>query len=349
MVLLEGFQPSRELLERLVKIPGVSGFEDRIREELRSLVEGLGRVEVDRVGNLVLHLGGSGPRILIAAHMDELGLVVTGIGEDGLLAFRKLGGIDDSILPSTHVLVHGSKGPVPGVIGAEPPHLRMTRKGDEKPRPWYELRIDVGADSRDEAVSLGVDVLDPVTFQKQVSYLAGGKYIATRGLDDRAGCSALVELAKLVSAGEVEPRAEVILAWTVQEEVGIRGARALSTEYKPDAFIAVDTSTCCHPAITGDLRLGKGPVLRAVDNYYIAHPGLAKAIVAAAREHGVPLQVATAGGGTDAGAFQLQGVPSAAVSAPVKYTHSLVEKMHLGDYRDWVRALAAIITSPPTL
>ncbi len=334
---------SREILEKLLLVPGIPGYEDLVREEIKKLVGGAGRLWEDRVGNLVLELGGEGPRILVAAHMDELGLVVTGIDSNGLLSFRKLGGIDDSILPGTHVIVHTSKGPIEGVIGVEPPHLRMVRENADKPKPWHQLRIDIGAESREEAEEMGVRVLDQVTFKKLISYPGRGKMISARGLDDRAGCATLVELARDIAEGKVRPRAEVILAWTVQEEVGLRGARALAARLQPDYFIAVDTMTCCHPAITGSLAPGKGPVLRAIDNAHIAPPRLVRKIEGIAREKGMPVQLATAGGGTDAAAFQLVGVPSIGISVPMKYTHSLVETVHLGDYALWRRLLAAIL------
>ncbi|MEB3806023.1 MAG: M42 family metallopeptidase [Desulfurococcales archaeon] len=346
MPYLETLTPDRTLLEDLILLPGAPGYEDRVRDYLREIASKYGRVEEDKIGNLLLHLGGRGPRIVIAAHMDEIGLVVTGIEDNGLLSFRKLGGIDDAILPARHVLVHGEKGAIPGVIGAEPPHLRFasrTARQESQVKPWYELRIDVGAESGDEARELGVNVLDQVTFKKHISYLAGGRYVAARALDDRAGCAALVELARLIGNGVVNPKAEVVLAWTVQEEVGLMGARALNRRLEPDLFIAVDTVTCCHPSVTGGLKLGGGPVLRAIDNAYVSPARLVKRIHAAIRDRGIPVQVSSAGGGTDAAAFHVAGVPSIAISSPLKYTHSLVEKMSLSDYANWVRSLAALV------
>ncbi|MEB3816842.1 MAG: M42 family peptidase, partial [Desulfurococcales archaeon] len=137
-----------DLLRRLVFEFGVSGYEERIRSLVAGLVRDYGRVWVDDVGNLFLDMGGSGDTLLVAAHMDELGLVVTNIFEDGLLSFRKMGGIDDRILPGQHVVIMGRKGPVEGVIGITPPHLQFER--EPKVIPWHELRIDVGASSREE-------------------------------------------------------------------------------------------------------------------------------------------------------------------------------------------------------
>jgi len=340
------FAADLKLLERLVMAPGVSGYEEPVRRELAGLLEGLGRLEVDRVGNLVLHLGGSGPRLLIAAHMDELGLVVSGVEDSGLLTFRKVGGVDDVVIASSHVVVHTRRGPLPGVVGVTPPHFKRVLGDGEKPPTWRELRIDVGASTREEALGMGVRPLDPVTFKKHFTLLAGGRLVATRALDDRAGSAALVELARLVAGGHVRPRYELVLAWTVQEEVGLRGARALAARLSPDYFVAVDTISCCHPLVTGQLRVGGGPVLRGLDNHYIAHPALARAVERAAERARVPLQLAAAGGGTDAAAFQVTGVPSVAVSAPTRYTHSLAEVMSVSDYEGWIKLLAALVEEP---
>jgi len=336
-----------ETLRNLILEPGISGYEDPVRNLIMNMVEGAGRLWEDSMGNLVLELGGSGSRVLMAAHMDELGLLVTGIMKDGTLAFRKLGGIEDQWLPGLHVTVHTKKGPVPGIIGALPPHIRKLVGSQQGVPAWHELRIDVGVDSEDEARDLGVETLDPVTFMKHYTLLAGGRRLSARGIDDRAGCAALVELAQAVRSGEVKLGAELMLAWTVQEEVGLRGAHALASRIEPELFVAVDTTTCCHPSITGGLRLGRGPVVRAVDNHYIAPPRLVRGIARLARARRIPVQVSTAGGGTDAAAFQLRGVPSVGLSAAIKYTHSMAELLDLGDYEGWIQLLRAIAEEPP--
>ncbi len=336
----------RGLLEDLIKVPGVSGYEDPIRSHIRSLVEAYGRVYEDNVGNLVLDLGGEGETILLAAHMDELGLVVTHIEEDGMVRFRKIGGIDDRILPNSRVTVHTEKGEVPGVIGITPPHLQLDR-GDQRVVAWHELGIDVGAESREDAEAMGIRVLDPVTLDKNVAWLGGGRTIAARAIDDRSGCAVLVELARAVGEGEVKPRGRLLLAWTVQEEVGLRGAMALAETIRPGLFIAVDTMSCCLPGITGSARLGGGPVIRAVDNAYIAERKLVSRIESLARNRGIDYQVATAGGGTDAGALQRRGVRAIALGIPVKYSHSSVEVMRLRDLEAMVDLAKALAEDPP--
>ena len=335
------FRLDVDLLRRLVMEPGVSGYEERIRSLVMSEVEGLGRTSVDEVGNLFLDLGGEGDTVLLAAHMDELGLVITNIFDDGLLSFRKMGGIDDRALPSQHVLVLGSKGPVEGVIGLEPPHLKF--EGEAKTIPWHQLRIDVGASSRQEVEELGIRVLDPVVPKKHWSILNRGKMLASRGFDDRAGVYVLIELARLISRGAIRPRHHVVLAWTVQEELGLRGAFAIAARLKPRYFIAVDTMACCRPEITGPTRLGAGPVIRALDNAYVANWGLVKRLREVAEEEGIPYQVASGGGGTDAAAFQRAGVASVALVMPVKYAHTTTELIARSDIENSVKLLAAVL------
>ena len=330
-----------DTFRELVQVPGLSGYEDRVREDIKKRVEGLGRCFTDPIGNLVLELGGDGPSVLLAAHMDELGLVVTNIEDDGRVRFRKVGGIDDRVLPSQHVIIHSSRGDVGGVIGITPPHIQL----DKEPKviPWSELYIDVGANSSEEVRDMGVEVLDPVTFSKPWTVTGRGRVVATRAVDDRFGCALLVELALRISSGGVRPKHRVYLAWTVQEEVGLRGALALAHRLSVEYMVSVDTVTCCNPVITGALSLGKGPVIRALDNALISSPKLARRILKVARSHGIPLQVASAGGGTDAAAFQRVNVVATALGVAVKYTHSTVELVNLEDVKKLQELLEVVL------
>ncbi len=330
-----------ETLKKLVYVPGVSGFEDKIRDTIKSLVKDYGETWMDSMGNLVLELGEGDKSILIAAHMDELGLLVTNIEDDGKIRFRKIGGIDDRILPSQHVVIHTSKGDVPGVIGLTPPHLQLEK--ELKVVPWNELYIDVGVDSSEEVKELGIEVLDPVTFHKPWSIMGKGNIIATRSIDDRFGCAVLVELARKIYEGNVKPKAKVYLAWTVQEEVGLRGAWALAHTIRPNYMIAVDTTTCCNPVITGDLKPGNGPTLRVVDNAGIMNPRIAKYVIGLAREHNIPLQPVSAGGGTDMAAFQRVNVYTVSLGVPVKYTHSTTEMINVSDVELLIKLLSILL------
>ena len=330
-----------DLLKKLVYTPGVSGYEERIRETIISIVQKYGNVFVDSIGNVVLELGEGTPIILLAAHMDELGLVVTNIEDDGLVRFRKIGGIDDRILISQHVIIHTEQGDVPGVIGLAPPHLKLEK--EVKVLPWNELGIDVGANSRGEVEELGIRILDPVTFAKPWSLLYKGRFVATRSIDDRFGCAILLELARNIYEGKVKPRGKLYLAWTVQEEVGLRGALALSHTLKPDYAISVDTTSCCNPVITGSLTPGKGATIRFIDNAAILNPRLVRYVVDLAKSRGIQLQLASAGGGTDAAAFQRANVNILALGVATKYTHSTTELASVDDMTGLLELLKTIV------
>ncbi|MCE4611718.1 MAG: M42 family metallopeptidase [Desulfurococcales archaeon] len=334
------------LLREVVKIPGPSGFESMVGEFIVSKLRELGfSPVVDNMGNVVAEAG-EGPTLVVAAHMDELGLVVTGITEEGLLTFRKLGGIDDRVLPGSQVEILTSRGVVPGVIGITPPHLQDEKDAQKVPS-WRELRIDVGATSREEAEEIGIKILDPAVFSKSWIELGGGRAVAVRSLDDRAGVAILLAIAEMIAEGEIKPNWRVLLAWTVQEEVGLRGAQFIASKFKADAALIVDTMACCREEITGDVKPGGGPVLRALDNQYIAPPGLREWILNSAREAGVKITVSTAGGSTDAAALQRSGIPSVALGIPVRYAHSIVEMAFKSDIEDALKVVASALERKP--
>ncbi len=293
----------------------MSGHEERVAGLIRESVGGL----LDDMGNV---RAGNG-KVLFVAHMDEVGLLVTHVDSEGKVRFRKVGGVPDQALPSQHVVVHG-EADIPGVIGVEPPHFSKTDKQD--------LYIDVGASSPEEAAELGVTPFSPVTFLK--AFREVGKYLSSRAMDDRVGCWILMEAYKRAP--------DAAYAWTVQEEVGLVGAKALARSADVRAAIIVDTLACCNPSITGNVRPGGGPVLRVFDNYGPYPRKLASRIAEIARMHDIPIQVGGGGGGTDAAAFQQAGVPAIAIGIPNKYAHSSVEMVHVDDLRNTLRLVITL-------
>ena len=334
------------LVKELVAIPGPSGFERMVSEYVASRLREWGfKPIIDSMGNVMVEAG-EGPTLVVAAHMDELGFVVTGITEDGLLTFRKLGGIDDRVLPGSQVEILTSKGKVPGVIGITPPHLQDEKEA-QRILSWRELRIDIGAASRVEAEEMGVRVLDPAVFSKTWLELGGGRAVAVRSLDDRVGVAILLALAEMIAEREIKPSWRIVLAWTVQEEVGLRGAYFIASRFNADAALIVDTMACCREEITGDVKPGRGPVLRALDNQYIAPPSLKEWILNSAKAVGVEMLISTAGGTTDAAALQRGGIPSVAIGIPVKYAHSVVETAFKSDIEDAFKVVASAIERKP--
>ncbi|NPA47696.1 MAG: M42 family metallopeptidase [Thermococci archaeon] len=319
-------------LREITRIPGMSGYEERVREKIEEWLEGYADAETDGIGNLIVRLGEGDLKAVFMAHMDEIGLLITGVSENGKLTFRKVGGIDDRLLYGRHVSVITENGPVDGVIGATPPHLGL----DNRVIPWNELSIDIGAGSREEAMKM-VKPLDFAVFKKHFAVL-NSRYVSTRSLDDRFGVVALVEAIKDLVDHDLD--GTYMFAFTVQEEVGLKGAKFLARHHSPRYAFAVDSFACC-ARLTGDVALGKGPVIRAVDGSAIYTRTLAKRVAEIASKNGIPLQIGVTGGATDASVFQDQS-EVLAVSVPIKYLHSEVEMLAVEDLRNLIKLIEAV-------
>ncbi|AMQ18019.1 M42 family metallopeptidase [Thermococcus peptonophilus] len=324
-----------EELREITRIPGISGYEEKVREKIAEWIKPYADYTVDTIGNLLVELGEGETKAVFMAHMDEIGLLITGIRPDGKLTFRKVGGIDDRLLYGRHLDVITENGKLDGVIGVLPVHLNLERKFETV--PWHRLVIDIGADSREEAETLGVKVLDYAVFKKHFAVL-NDRYVSTRSLDDRFGVVALVEAIKDLVDHDLDGK--FIFAFTVQEEIGLKGAKFLTQKYSPKYAFAVDSFGCCAD-LTGDVRLGGGAVIRAVDNSAIYTRRLARRVAEIASKNKIPLQIGVTGGGTDASVFQDKS-EVLALSVPIKYLHSEVETLHLGDLEALIKLIEAI-------
>ncbi|WP_297506625.1 M42 family metallopeptidase [Thermococcus sp.] len=322
-------------LREMTSVPGISGYEEKVREKIAEWVEPYADYTIDAIGNLLVELGEGELKGIFMAHMDEIGLLITGIRQDGKLTFRKIGGIDDRLLYGRHLDVVTENGKLDGVIGVLPVHLNLERKFDTV--PWSKLVIDIGAESREEAEKLGVKVLDYAVFKKHFAVL-NGRYVSTRSLDDRFGVVALVEAIKDLVDHDLDGR--WMFAFTVQEEIGLKGARFLAERYSPKYAFAIDSFACCGD-LTGDVKLGGGAVIRAVDSSAIYTRALARKVAEIAQRNEIPLQVGVTGGGTDASVFQHKS-EVLALSVPIKYLHSEVEMLHLGDLKTLIKLIEAI-------
>ncbi|MEW5801408.1 MAG: M42 family metallopeptidase [bacterium] len=340
-----------KLLEELIMVPGVIGYEDPVRKRIKELIEGcVDRVEVDALGNLTGLREGDGKRhIAFFAHMDELGLVVTNITSDGFIRFKKMGGLDDRVLPSRHVKLFTAQGAeIPGVVAWIPPHMALDgQKSLDKVAAWHELVIDLGARNAEEVTAMGVRIGDPIVFSKQISRLANN-LMASRGIDNRAGCAALVAL--IQSTKEVASEHRISFIFTTQEEYGLHGASTAGYRARPDGAFIIDTASAPDfPGVPeifkGQFQLGKGPLLRLVDGRMIAHQGLRSFVEGLAQEQNIPFQLGVVGGTTDAAAVQLAGggIPTLPVCIPCRYTHAMVETVSLDDLKATVDLLRGII------
>ncbi len=309
-------------LKRLCSLSGVSGREEAVRDYiLAQLAESPAemKVTVDPLGNVIAQVAGkrrAARALLFAAHMDEVGLIITGATEEGYLRFAPVGGLDPAVVYGRRVLVNGH----PGVIAGRAFH-QCSEAERGKAVPLEKLRIDLGAESREQAEKLARPG-DVAVFDSGFVKLEGGLFKA-RALDDRAGCALLLSLVQEV------PECDVTLAFTVQEEVGLRGAKTAAYTAAPDVAVVVDSTTAADIAGVPEdkqvCRVGGGPVVSFMDRRTLYDRPLYESIRALAEKIGVPSQTKTTiAGGNDAGAIHLSrgGVRVAAVSLPCRYIHS---------------------------
>jgi endoglucanase len=334
-------------LEKLSNACGVTGNETNVRELMINLLKPhVDQISVDRMENVIaIKQGKAGaPKIMLAAHMDEIGLMVKNITKEGFLRFTKVGGIDDRILLAQKVAVYTKKGVYPGVIGSKPPHIQ---KEDERRKvlPFDDLFIDVGAESKDAALAMGVSIGSPVAFD--VKYVAlNNDMVMGKAFDNRAGCIAMVEALKLLA----ETDCTVYAVGTVQEEVGLRGAGTAAFSIDPDVAIALDVT------VAGDVlgvreydtsvKTGKGPALSVSDSGLITHPKVLRWILDTAEEEKIPIQLESGlMGSTDAARIALtrQGIPSGTISIPTRYIHSPAGILNLKDIENSAKLAAAAI------
>jgi endoglucanase len=337
---------SEKFLEALINAPSPSGFEEPaqliVQDRMSAYCDS---VSSDVHGNVIGVVNPSGKlRVMLAGHVDQIGLMITHITDDGYLYFASIGGVDEAIVPTQRVLVHSASGPVPGVIGKKAIHL-MSPEDRKKVSEMKTLFIDIGVSSRKNAEKL-VAVSDPVTFVAPYQRLSGD-IVAGGGFDDRVGSFVVAETLRLLSTRK--PKAAVFGVSTVQEELGLRGARTSAFGIDPHAGIAIDVTFAsdypgAEKATCGEVKLGKGPVLHRGANI---NSVLGSLMVATARKKRIPFQFAgePRATGTDANAIQLNraGVAAALISIPNRYMHTPVEVVSLRDLDNAPRLIAETI------
>ncbi len=334
-----------EFLRRCMETVCPSGFEEEIsriwRKEADRFAE---RTWADSHGNsfAVVNEGGI-PRVMLAGHADEIGLMITYIDDHGYLSFAGIGGWDPQVLPGQRVWIQGMTGPILGVIGRKPIHL-LEEEERKKVVKIEDLWIDIGAKDKEDVASL-VEIGDPAVLDYSFAELRND-LVVSRGFDDRVGAFLVLEAARLVAA--MNPKASVYAVATVQEEVGLRGARTSAFGIDPQVGIAVDVGFATDtPGMdkekkkVGEVTMGKGPIITRGPNI---NPVLFKLFVETAKEKKIPYQIegAPRGTGTDANAIQLcrAGVATGLISVPNRYMHSPCEIVHLGDLENIARLIA---------
>ena len=330
----------KELLARLAEARGISGYEGAIRgiveEELREYVD---EIRTDRLGNLIARKGGKSPSVMIAAHLDEIGLMVKQIEPEGFLRFSTIGGWFDQTLLNQRVVLQpqpeGEGGDIVyGVIGSKPPH-RMKKEEREKTIKAEDMFIDIGAKSEEEVSKLGITIGTPVIIDRQFTPLINDR-VTCKAFDNRSGVAVMIEALRRVNT-----EFELYAVGTVQEEVGLKGARTSAFELNPDVAIAIDTDIAGgHPGIEKKettVELDKGPVITVSDasgRGIITPPAVLKWLKDTASRYNIQYQLSVSEGGTtDATAIHLtrSGIPTGVIGVPTRYIHSPVELLSLKD------------------
>jgi putative aminopeptidase FrvX len=347
----------RDLTIELMLIPGLSGYEGRVRRRLAAALRELGlESRSDRLGNLIATIPGNpeAPSVMLFAHMDQLGLVVRKIEASGLVRVERLGGVPEKALPAQAVLFCLGEGrDLPGIIANKSHHATGQ---DEKYRvlPYPELYIDAGFGSAEEVLAAGIDIGTPVVYYPAAIPLAGDRLAGT-SVDDRAACAVVIEVARALLQSRQRPTTHIV--FSVQEEYNLRGAVTAAQVLLPDIAIQLDLILATDtPDMTarGDVRLGGGPAMsmysfhgRGTLNGTLPHPALTRLFADAATAEGLPLQKsAHIGALTDTSYVQLvgQGVASIDLGFPMRYSHSALEVCDLGDLVGLTRLVAAGIS-----
>lgn len=327
-----------QLLRELVEAKGAPGAEDEVRNLVKDKLEGADSIETDSFGNLIARKGGEGPRLMLIAHMGSIALTVRRIDEEGFLRVSKLGGIYPIAVANQGFTVHASDGEeIPGVVGHRPVHLQDEEQKKQLPE-LEELFIDIGAENRQEALEKGVQKGDAVTYSREAVKLANG-YFSAPGLDDRAGCAAVIEAFNSFDGGF-----ELVAVFSSQEETGRKGAKTSSFSVDPDAALAVDTCMAGDvPNVDKDetedsTGEGFGIVLSQSGGRGLLTPQSVRnwMIETAEQNDHDFFRSLYDGGATDAATVNVSrgGVPAGSIGVPTRYLHSPVETLKLSDLRE---------------
>jgi endoglucanase len=334
------------LMKRILDTAGISGYEDEIGAVMKEALKKTGaQVYCDTFGNIISQKGNGKKKIMICAHMDEIGLIVKFITKEGFLKFIKVGGIDDRILPGQRLVVKSKKGDAHGIVGTRPPHLQ---KDEERTKllKYDDMFIDIGCKSREEAEKR-VEIGDPVVFYQDSGVLNGDLHYG-RAIDDRIGCYVLVKIME-----KLRVKAQVFAVATAQEEVGLKGARTASFKINPDFAIAIDTT------LAGDtpqiketesaLKLGGGPaitIMEAAGRGVIVSEKIKDLFKETAKKNKIKYQIDVLEGGMTDGAIiymNREGIPTGVISIPTRYVHSPVSVFSMADVEATVDLCVKVI------
>ncbi|MBW8351197.1 M42 family metallopeptidase [Bacillus sp. IITD106] len=339
-----------KMLKELTDAKGIPGNEHEPREVMKKYITPFAdEMETDGLGSLIAKKTGdeNGPKIMIAGHLDEVGFMITQIDKNGFLRFQTVGGWWSQVMLAQRVTIVTANGDVTGVIGSKPPHI-LSAEARKKPVDIKDMFIDIGASSREEAMEWGVRPGDMAVPYFEFTVMNNEKHLLAKAWDNRIGCAIAIDVLKNLK-GENHPNIVYGVA-TVQEEVGLRGAKTAGNKVQPDISIAVDVG------IAGDTpgisekeamsKMGEGPQIILYDASMVSHKGLRDLVTKTADELGIPYQFdAIPGGGTDAGSIHLahEGAPSLAITIATRYIHTHAGILHRDDYENAVKLITEVV------
>lgn len=338
-------------LKKLVDAPGISGSEGNIRDIIKDeLKNNVDEIRTDSIGNLITKKGNGKFKVMVTAHMDEPGFIVKHITKKGYIKFAPIGGWDPKAIPAQKVRIYTDKGEVIGVVGSKSIHLQ-SKKEMEKVSKLKKLFIDIGAKDKKDAEKHGVQPGDRVELYRELSKLKNSR-ITSNGLDNRAGCAALIELMKKIDPKNIT----VYGVGTVQEEIGLVGIRGSAFGVNPDVVLVMDTTTAGdYPGVSekeeSPIKLGKGPVILLKDALSLINSKIKKLFMDIAKKNKIPYQFEViSGGATEAATVSMvrEGKPGGALSVPGRYIHTGVEVIDTKDLKKTVKLMKKSIENIKT-
>lgn len=338
------------MLKELTEAHGVPGFEEEVQALIKKHVSGTATIEYDRLGSIVCKKEGTKPepRIILPGHMDEIGFMVKSITSEGFIKFAPLGGWPDQVVLSQRVVIRGRKGDVPGLVGSKPPHIMSSEERDKLVKK-ADMFIDVGAkDQKEVEKKLGIRIGDPIAPESPFGTLKNRKMMVAKAWDDRVGCGVFIDVLKALR-GQKHSNT-VYGVGTVQEEVGLRGAKTCAEIVNPDLCLV------CESGIAADMpgakpeeaqgKLGGGPLIYVLDAGMIAHRRLRDFVIGVAEKEDLPYQLSLLErGATDGSPIHVHGtgVPTLFIGVPVRYIHCHAGIIHADDYDNTVSLMVQAI------
>lgn len=337
-------KPSYSLLKSLTSIPGVSGNETKVARFIRKELSDHAQITQDHLGSVIAKKGDVGPAIMIAGHMDEIGLLITGITKEGFLRFQTLGSWFSQVMPAHVWDVITDSNTIRAVTGFQPLHL-MSDQQKKSALPIDQMYLDIGVGSKEEAESLGIRPGQMVVPHHVFDVLGNGKYLLSKAWDNRIGCAVVMELIKRLERNDINT---VYGTFTVQEEVGSRGAKTSSYLVNPDVAIAIDAGYAADvPNGDGsEQSLGKGPQILVYDSGLIPNRTFRRFVIDIAEQENIPYQETfMKNNRTDAGNMHLahHGVPALSITIPTRHLHTHASIIHYDDFEHTIMLLSKVI------